>query len=342
MRTITAYLRQNKINLNKSVILLVPVLIFTLFLLLVGVDPVAIYTAMFQSTFGDLYGFGEVIIKTTPFVLTALATALPARVGLINVGAEGQLAIGALFTTWIGVFYLKDLPGIVGIPILFFAGAMGGALWSAVATFLKVKGGMNETITTLLMNYIAFFIVGHFVHGILKDPESFNWPFSPQLSDALRLPTLPGTRIHFGILLAIGIAILVWLITTRTRLGFRLRVVGGNPVAARQAGLNVGKVQLWTMIAAGAIAGIAGMIEITGIEGRLRPTTGVNYGYLGFLAAWMAWNHKLWLILTSFIIGAISVAGNAMEINSGLPSSSVQILMALVLLAILALGGKKV
>lgn len=341
MRTITAYLRQNGVNLNKTIILLVPILIFTLFLLLVGVDPISIFIAMFQSTFGDLYGFGEAIIKTTPFILTALATALPARAGLINVGAEGQLAIGALFTTWVGVFYLKDLPGIVGIPILFLAGALGGVLWSAVAAFLRVKGGMNETITTLLMNYIAFFIVGHFVHGILKDPESFNWPFSPQISDVLRLPTLPGTRIHFGILIAIGIAVFVWFITTKTRLGFRLRVVGGNPIAARQAGFNVGKIQFWTMIAAGAIAGIAGMIEITGIEGRLRPTTGVNYGYLGFLAAWMAWNHKLWLIFTSFIIGAISVAGNAMEINSGLPSSSVQILMALVLFAILAFGGKK-
>lgn len=341
MRTLAAYLRLSRMNLHWGVILLSPILIFAAFLLLVGVNPLSIFIAMLESTFGDFYGFGEVIIKTTPFILTALAAALPARAGLINVGGEGQLAIGALISTWAAVFMLDGVPGWIGIPILFVAGALGGAAWALLAAFLKVKGRMNETITTLLLNYVAYFTVGFFVYGALKDPASFNWPFSPPLADALRLPAWAGSRIHIGIVIAVGIALLVWFITARTRLGFRLRVVGGNPLAALRAGIDVGKMQFWTLIAAGAIAGIAGMIEIAGIEGRLRPTTGMTYGYLGFLAAWMAWNHKLWLILTAFIIGAISVAGNSLEITSGLPSSSVQILMALVLFAILAVGGRK-
>jgi ABC-type uncharacterized transport system permease subunit len=339
MKVLAVYMsRVNRTGLNWIVTIAAPLLIFSLFLLVSGANPGAIFATMLRSTFGDSYGFGEVVIKTTPFILAALATALPAKAGLVNVGAEGQLAIGALFAAWVAVFYVNDLPGYIGLPILFLSGMLGGALWSGLAAFLKIKGRMNETITTLLLNYVAYFVVGYFVHGLLKDPDSFNWPFSPPLADALRLPTWPGSRIHIGIAVAVALAVLVWFVTTKTRLGFRIRVVGGNPLAAIRAGISVNKTHFWTLVAAGAIAGIAGMIEVAGIEGRLRANTGMNYGYLGFLAAWMAWNHKLWLILTAFIIGAISVAGNSLEMTSGLPSSTVRILMAIVLIAILAFG----
>lgn len=341
MRYPAAMLKRYRLQAGWGMTLLVPIAVYSLFLLLAGVNPLAIFGTMATATFGDWYGFGEVVVKTAPLILTAVATALPARAGLINVGGEGQLAIGALVSTMAAVFVAHDWPSFVGIPLLVVAGALGGALWAGIAAFLKVKGRMNETITTLLMNYVAYFVVGYFVHGLLKDPASFNWPFSPPLADALRLPVWPGSRMNVGIVLALAIAALVWYVTAKTRLGFRLRVIGGNALAAMQAGFNVNRAQLWTLIAAGAIAGIAGMIEITGIEGRLRPTTGAQYGYLGFLAAWMAWNHPLWLIATAFVIGGISVAGNSLEINSGLPSSSVHILLALVLFAILAMGRRK-
>lgn len=318
-----------------------PIALFALFLLLAGLNPLEVYGQMLRSTLGDSYGLGEVVIKTTPFILTALAAALPARAGLINVGGEGQFAIGALFTAWAGASLAPRVPWPLGLVLLLVAGMAGGALWAGVAGFFRVKGGMNETITTILLNYVALFTVGFFVHGILKDPASFNWPFSPPLAADLRLPTLPGSRVHLGIVAAIACAVLVWFVTTKTRWGFAIRVVGGNAEAARQAGLNVGAIQMGTLLAAGALAGMAGMIEVAGIEGRLRPSTGVGYGYLGFLASWMALNHSLWLVVTAFLIGIISVGGNALQISSGLPSSSVNILMALVLFAILALGQKK-
>jgi general nucleoside transport system permease protein len=327
-----------RLSLGWGLMIATPLVIFAIFLLIVGANPIELYKIMIHSVFGDFYGFGELLIKATPFILTALATALPAKAGLINVGGEGQLAIGALFSTWAGVFYLHDLPGIIGIPLMMVAGALGGGLWAAIAAFLKVKGNMNETITTLLLNYVALFTVGLFVHGALKDPASFNWPFSPELASQLRLPTLSGSRLHIGIIIAIVIAVIVWFIVAKTRLGFGIRVVGGNALAAMRAGYNVGRTQFWTLVASGAIAGIAGMIVITGIEGRLRPETGATYGYLGFLAAWMAWNHPLWLVGTAMIIGAISITGSSLEMTSGLPSSSVNILMALVLFAILAKG----
>jgi len=326
--------------LRQVAVFAAPFALFGLFLLLYGVNPLDLYASMIGSTFGDLYGFGEVLIKATPILLTGLAAALPARAGMINVGGEGQLAIGALTATWCGVFYLGAAPAWLGIPAMLLAGAAGGALWAGVTAWLRVKGNMNETITSLLLNYVAFFTVGFFVHGLLKDPESFNWPFSPEIAYTLRLPIIDGTRLHIGITIAVVLALAVWFLLSKSRLGFRIRVLGSNAFAAERAGFRVGRMQLWVLIAAGAIAGIAGMIEIAGIEGRLRPTTGVNYGYLGFLAAWMAWNKPLRLIATAFLLGMISVAGNSLEMNSGLPSSSVHILMALVLLFLLG-GGRK-
>jgi ABC-type uncharacterized transport system permease subunit len=342
MKALALQLRHPSPGLQWTATIVGPLLAFALFLLISGANPYELYGLMVNSVFGDWYGIGEVVIKSTPFILTALAASLPAKAGMINVGGEGQLAIGALVATWSAVYVLSDIPGPIGLPLMALFGALGGALWASIAGLLKVKGNMNETITTLLMNYIAFFTIGFFCQGILKDPASFNWPFSPPVAEQLRLPTFTmSSRAHMGIFIAIAVALLVWFVIYHTRLGFKIRTVGGNAEAARQAGINVKAIQLGVLIAAGAIAGLAGMIEISGIEERLRPTTGVNYGYLGFLASWMAWNHPLRLVVTAFIIGTISVAGNSMEMNSGLPASSVQILMALVLFALLIMGRRK-
>jgi len=330
----TSFLKWKKWGIQ-TLIFLSPFVLYGLFLLAYGVNPVDLYVSMVKTAFGDLYGFGEVLLKATPFVLTGLAAALPAKAGLVNVGGEGQLAIGALFATWFAVFYLNDFPAWLGIPLMLVAGALGGAVWAGLVAVLKVKGRLNETITSVLLNYVATFTVGFFVHGLLKDKESFNWPFSPEIASSLRLPIVNGTRLHIGFVVAIALAVIVWFVLAKTRLGFRIRVLGSNRQAAERAGFNINKMYFWVLIGAGAIAGIAGMIEIAGIEGRLRATTGANFGYLGFLAAMMAWNHPLRLIVTAFLLGMISVAGNTLEIGSGLPSSSVNILMALVLFFIL-------
>lgn len=324
--------------LKQAAIWLSPFVIYGIFLLFYNVNPLQLYGSMIRSTFGDLYGFGEVLLKATPYILTGLAAALPAKAGLTNVGGEGQLAVGALFATGFAVFFLGSFPAWLGIPAMLLAGALGGAAWGAVIAALKVKGRLNETITSVLLNYVAAFTVSFFVHGILKDPESFNWPYSPEIAWTLRLPIINGTRLHIGFFIAVVLAIIVWYVLDKTRLGFRIRVIGSNRYAGERAGMNIHKTYFWVLIAAGAIAGIAGMIEIAGIEGRLRPTTGVNYGYLGFLAAMMAWNHPIKLIGSAFLLGMISVAGNTLEISSGLPSSSVTILMALVLFFILGSG----
>src|SRR5690554_2145265 len=309
-------------------VILGPLIAYTCFLATQDVNPLFIYKEMIRGSFGDAYGIGEVMIRTAPFILTGLATVIPARAGMVNVGGEGQLFIGALTATAAGVFLLPSFPVYIGIPLLIIAGAAGGALWGLLPGVLKVFYRMNETITTLLLNYIAAFTVAFFVNGVMKDPASFNWPFSAPLTENLRFPTIGSSRLNLGIFLAVGIAVAVWFVLYRTRAGFRMKVVGGNAKAALQAGISVSKVQLFALIAAGAIAGIAGAIEIAGVEGNLRPTTGMNYGYLGFLAAWMAWNRPLWLMVTSLLLGVLNVSGVSLEITSGLASSAINILIA--------------
>ena len=317
--------------------LFVMIVIFGIFLITQGVNPITVYGDMIVSTLGNGYGIGQVVVKSSPFIMVAVATAISAKAGLVNVGGEGQFAIGALLSTFVAVFVAKSMPGPVGILLMLVVGALGGAIWSGLAGIMKVKAGMNETLTTVIMNYIAYDIVSFFVYGKLKDPDSFSWPMSPEIAPQLKLPEL-ATGVSIAIIGAVILAVVTWLVLKKSACGYRLRVIGGNTEAAKHAGFSVAKIQMAAMLISGAIAGMAGMLEIAGVEGRLRTTTGVNYGYYGFLAAWMAWNNPLGAILTSIVIGFLCVAGNVLEISSGLPSSGTKILMALVLLGILWKG----
>ena len=318
-----------------------PLAIFALFLLTVGADPLKTYKAMYFSALGDGFGLAEVLIRAAPFVLVALATALPARTRLVNVGAEGQMALGALATTFAAMALGDRFPAWVTLPSLLLAGAAGGAIWAGVAGLLRTRLAVNETISTLLLNYVGALVVIFCVHTLLKDPASFNWPFSPPFADAARWVTIGGTRLHWGVLVAPIAALLVWYFLTRTHWGLHLRVVGGNPEAARRAGFNVERIQLLVFLAAGALAGMAGMLEVAGVEGRLRPPTGMGFGYVGFLAAWMVGHHPLGLLASSILLAVLAVSGDALQITAHLPASSVNILMAFVLIGILARVGKK-
>ena len=321
-------------------VILAPIIIFAIFLLCQGVDPIETYINMITSTFTNTYGISEVIIKSAPFVMIAAATCLTSKAGLVNVGGEGQFAMGALASTAVAILLVPNAPGVVGIPLMVLAGIIGGMVWSGIAGVLKIKANMNETITTVILNYIAYQLVSYIVYGPLKDPDSFNWPQTAEISQSFVLPSIGGI-VSIGIIVALVLSVAVWFVVKKTKWGYKLRVIGSNPVAAIHAGYNVCRTQLIAMLISGGMAGLAGMLEIAGVEMRLRQTTGVNYGYLGFLAAWMAWNNPLAGIITAFIIGFLSVSGNVLEFSSGLPSSSVRILMSIVLLAILWKGRSK-
>jgi simple sugar transport system permease protein len=313
-----------------------PLIVFGLFLLVGGADPVQTYVAMFQNTLVDPRGAAELTVRWAPLVLAALATALPARARLINVGGEGQILVGALTTAALGVVLPDWLPIPIILLALTTAGGVGGAVWAGIPAVLRVRLRLNEAISTLLLNYVAFFVVGYFVHGPLKDPASFNWPFSPPLSERARFPTVLGSRAHVGLVIAPVAALVLWYLAAKTYWGFRMRVVGGNPDAARRAGIDVNRVHLTAMFVGGLLAGVAGALEVAGVEGRLRPTTGLGIGYTGFLAAWLAGQHPVWILGSSLLLAAILISGDTLQIFGGLPSSSVNILMGLVLVGVLA------
>jgi general nucleoside transport system permease protein len=282
----------------------------------------------------------DTLIRATPIVFTGLAVAVPARAGLVNIGGEGQFVLGMVLAT-AGALKLGDeLPAPLLLPLLACLGAFGGFLWAGIAAALRVTAGLNEALSTLLLNFVAPLVLAYLVFGPWKDPATYsNLPQTAEFGEAARLPFYGLTQLHLGIPLALVAAFIVWVILDFTRWGFRVRVLGGNPEAARRSGIPVPRTVFIALVAGGALAGLGGMIEVTGIESRLRPGIGVGFGYIGFLASWLVGHRPLGIVGAALLLAAISVAGDSLQIDAGLPSTSVYILMALVLLAALGLRG---
>ncbi len=308
--------------------------IFAGLLLLLGKDPLATYAAMYRGTLGDSYGWGEIVVKMIPFILCALAAAIPAKVGLVNVGAEGQLYMGAWLATGLALV-LGDLPSLILIPLLIAAGCLGGAAWAGLVAVMRTRAGLNETIASLLLNYVAILTIDYFVHGPWKDRSGMNWPYTAEFSENARLLTFGGSRISVGILLALAAVGLYYWLMNRTRWGYQMRVVGGNPEAARRSGLPINRYIIVAMLLGGAMAGLYGMIEVTAIQGRLRGGIGQGYGYIGFLVAWLAVHAPFRIVVMAALLAILSVGGDVIQISAGLPSSSINILMALILFFVL-------
>jgi simple sugar transport system permease protein len=307
------------------------------------VGPAAWLIAVAAGLLLVLPGFGvsvqDTLIRATPFAFTGLAVAVPARAGLVNLGGEGQFTMGTVSTTAAVLALGGHLPAPLLLPILALAGMLGGLLWAGICAGLRVTVNLNEALSTLLLNFVAPLILAYLVFGRWKDPQSFNLPLSEQYPADARLPVYGLTRMHAGILVAVVVAVVVWVILDFTRWGFRARVVGGNPEAARRGGLPVGRMMFIALASGGALAGLGGMVEATGIEGVLRPGIGVGFGYIGFLASWLVGHRPLAILGSALLLAAISVGGDSLQIDHGLPSTSVYVLMALVLLVALAIRG---
>jgi simple sugar transport system permease protein len=317
-------------------------LIFALLLLLLGKSPVAVYAAIYVGTLGDSYGWGEIVVKMTPLILCALAAAIPARAGLVNVGADGQLYIGAWLASGVALALGERLPGPILIPLLVVSGAAGGAAWAGLVGVLRARFALNETIASLLLNYVAALIIDYFVHGPWKDRSGMNWPYTAEFAASARLATFGGTRISAGIIIALAATVLYGWWIGRTRWGYSMRVVGGNPEAARRSGLSISRYVVVAMMLGGAMAGIYGMIEVTAIQGRLRGGISQGYGYIGFLVAWLAGQSPARIVVMAALLALLSVGGDVIQISAGLPSSATNILMALILFFVLAGQAKKV
>jgi ABC-type uncharacterized transport system permease subunit len=315
--------------------------VFALLLVAKGSDPIEGYRAMWSSVTRDSTAFGDVLVRLTPYLLAALAVVVPARAGLFNIGGEGQLVIGAIGAIVAADVLDQSAPRIVTLVLMALFGTAFAAAWAAIAGVLRVSLGVNETISTLLLNYVATFVLAWLVTGRWKDPGATGFPQTRKLTDAESLPTLFG-RVHIGLIVGLLAAVLVWAALKYTVWGFQLGVLGGNAEAARRAGFRTGTLAVSTLMVGGALAGLAGMLQVSGVEGSLRIGSMSGYGFTAVLAAWMVKHAPLKAIASSFLLAAIAVGGNGLKLRLGLSAASVNILMAIILLAVLGWGTKPV
>lgn len=305
---------------------------------LAGVNPLAAYADLLSDPFGSVFGWTETIVKTIPLILTGLAVLLPARMKLWNIGAEGQLQCGAIAATWVALWTpLGHSP--LAVPALLLAGMAGGALWCLIPGVLRAWLSVNETITTLLLNYVALLLVDYLIYGPWKDPASRGFPLSALFPAAAKLPVLiPGTRVHLGLILALVAVAATMFVLHRTRWGLEIRIIGDNPQAARYAGISL----VWNIVlamgAAGALAGLAGAAEVSAITGRLERGISPGYGYTAIIVAWLARLNPLATGLVALLLGALFLGGDGLQISLGLPIAVVYMLQGLIFFFVL--GGE--
>ena len=316
-----------------AMMVLFVLLLFGLILLISGKDPIQSYRDIFRATFGSAYGFSEVIVGMTPILITALAVALPSRAGLINVGGEGQLYMGACLATW-GAIAFDHLPSWALLPLMLLLGMLGGALWAFIPGYLKSLGLVNETITTLLLNSVAPKIVAFFVFGYWHSPMDTNK--TPNFVDAARLPTFFDSRIDLSFFIALALLAVFWYVMKYSRWGLEIRANGGNPQAAKRNGIPLNRYWVIIMCIGGAIAGLAGMFQVSGYFGVLLVNFSRGLGFMGFLISWMSFGDPFAILVTSFVVSIIFTGGNMLQLTSGVPYAVINILLAFTLFVVLA------
>jgi ABC-type uncharacterized transport system permease subunit len=309
-----------------------------IFLFAIGRPPLTTLGQMALYAFGDSYSISESFVKATPILLCALAVILPARLGLISVGGEGQLYFGALTGTAVVVSF-PNAPIFLLLPAMLVAGAFGGALWGGAAGLLRARCNVNETISTLLMNYIAVLLVNYAIYGPWKDPTSLGWPASIPFPPAATVPILFGTRVHAGLIVGVIAALILHVGVCYTRWGIALKVLSGNRKVGAMAGFSFVRHALRVMALGGALARLAGICETSAIQGRLQAGLSVGYGLTGFLVAWLSGQHFLRAIPIAILVGGLIAAGDALQLYSKIPSASATILQGLLFVAALGASG---
>ena len=258
-----------------------------------------------------------------------------------NIGAEGQLLMGAVAATWVALYAIPDAPTVVLLPCMFVAGFLGGAIWGIIPGILKAKLRANEVITSLMMVYIASELVNYLVYGPWKGAGEWGFPYTTKFPPSAQLPRLLDTRIHYPtLILALLLAVLVYLLVMRTKLGYEIRVTGENPEAARYAGMSYFKTVVLVMLISGGLAGLAGVGEVAGIHHRLRYPQGISpgYGFTAIIVAWLGRLNPLAVILTSLLFGGLLVGGDAIQVALGLPVATINIFNGVILFFVL--GGE--
>ena len=315
--------------------LVVSLIVFGVFVALFGKSPLDLYAYMYRGAFGTWFSWQNTLTRAAPLILTALCTALPAQLGMVIIGGEGALLIGALGATATALALPMAPPLVVQVAMA-LAGMTAGGLWIAFAGGLRHFRGVNETIASLLLVYIALAILNQLVEGVMRDPTSLNKPSTREIGAANMLGTIPGTDIHWGLAFGVIAAILAYILIYHTVFGFAARVAGGNIRAAKIVGLGVGKLILITCFLAGAAAGLAGMVEVAAVQGRTNANLAVGYGFTGILVSFLARHNPLAIIPVAILLGGIGASGGLLQRRMGLPDASVLVLQGVIFMCVLA------
>jgi ABC-type uncharacterized transport system permease subunit len=299
-----------------------------------GHDPIDAYTSMWEGSLGSSDGLQATLIKACPLVLTGLGGATARRGGRWYIGGGGPRSIGATAATGIGL-YAASLPGPVLLPVMMLAGSVAGGLWATIAAIPRALIGLNEIIVTLFLNYIAILAMEHMIFGPWADPKAFGFAYSRPLPDAAVLPVIPGSYVHIGIVIALLVAVTAWWLMERTPWGFSVRVAGGNPRTAEYLGLRISRRMIIVLAISGAIAGLAGAIELTGVTNRLQDGISVNYGYTGVLIAFLARGRLLGVIVAAFLFATLVVGSYALQ-TTGVAQPIATTIQALIIVFLLA------
>jgi simple sugar transport system permease protein len=311
----------------------VGLLIGAVLIAIAGVNPWTAYRDMFFGAFGGERQIQETVLKTTPLLLMGLGLTVAFRARVWNIGGEGQYYMGALLGGMVALFF-PDWPRPLLIGTMLTAAVIGGALWALVAGLLKVYRGMNEIISTLMLNYIAILFVQYMARGPLQEPGGF-LPESAQFVPAAMMPTFFDSRIHLGVILAVLCIPLVYALLWRTPLGFRLRAVGSRVSVARYAGINVNWMVLFVLLLSGALAGISGIVEVSTLHTRIKGTISGNYGFSGILVALLGRMHPAGVAVASVFFASLAIGAQSMKVVSGLPDALANAIQAVVVLCVL-------
>ena len=305
-------------------------------------NPFLAYAGLIQGSFGSAKALSETAVWATPYILGGLAVALAFKGGLFNIGAEGQLAIGATVSALVGYALPQwlgtDLPLIIHLPLAIIVGMLAGGLWASIAGFLKAYTGGHEVINTIMLNYIALNTISFLLNGPMKDRNPNNViARTPLIADSARIPPIfDGLRVHWGFIFALAVAFFIWWLLNKTTVGFEIRTVGANPDAAKYAGINVKRTIILTMLLSGMLAGLAGTIEVTGLNYRHELGFSIGYGFDAIAIALLGKSHPLGVVLAAILFAAMRNGATRMQFLTQMPIDLISMLQALILLFVAA------
>ncbi|MEM7523338.1 MAG: ABC transporter permease, partial [Pseudomonadota bacterium] len=308
---------------------------FSVFLLLLGKSPADFFALVYKAGFGTAFSWQNTLSRVAPLLLTALCVALPARLGLVVIGGEGAIVLGGLAAAVVGVG-LTGLPGFAAMPLMMAAAMIAGGAWIGTVGALRHKRGVNETISSLLMAYIAIALMNHLVEGVFRDPTSLNKPSTAPLDAAMKVGEIPGMGVHWGVFAGVIGCIAAWVIVEKTTWGFAARIAGGNVRAAQIQGLPVGRLIIAFTAAGGACAGLAGYFEVAAVHGSANASLAAGYGYTGILIAFLARHNMLAIIPVAVLLSGFEASSGLIQRRMDLPDATILVLEGFVFVAILA------